>query len=99
MQATRYIIVILTLVLCQLSVNAQSVKKKYTISNKRVIEQYEKALSSFDRYDYITAKKLLVECVQKEPKFIEAYLVLSQVYMGMGELNLAIESILKAQSI
>lgn len=100
MQATRYIIiVILTLVLCQLSVNAQSAKKKYSISNKRVIEQYEKALSSFDRYDYITAKKLLVECVQKEPKFIEAYLVLSQVYMEMGELNLAIESILKAQNI
>ena len=46
MQATRYIIiVILTLVLCQLSVNAQSAKKKYSISNKRVIEQYEKALS------------------------------------------------------
>lgn len=99
MLSKQFLLIIIAIMLCQLTVNGQNGKKKYSISNKRVIEQYEKALSSFDRYDYTTAQKLLLECVKKEPRFIEGHLVLSQVYMEMGEVNLAIESILKAQSI
>ncbi len=94
----KVLILAAAVLFCFQSVDGQN-SKKYSISGKRTIERYEKALASLDRYDYLSAKTLLEECIRQEPKFIEAYLVLSQVYMEMGEVNLAIDNILKAQSI
>lgn len=94
----RILILYALLVFSFINVDGQNAKK-YSVTNKRAIERYEKALNALDRYDNITAKGLLEECIRQEPKFIEAHLVLSQVYMEMGESNLAIEHILKAQGI
>ncbi|MGE0078257.1 MAG: OmpA family protein [Bacteroidales bacterium] len=73
--------------------------KKLSVNNRRAIEKYNNALQSYDRYDYITAQRLLRESISIEPKFIEAHLVLSQTFYMMGNIPDAIESIEKAISI
>jgi outer membrane protein OmpA-like peptidoglycan-associated protein/Tfp pilus assembly protein PilF len=92
------ILILIVLLLIVVNGFAQS-QKKYSISNKRAISHYEQALRFFNRYDNITAKKLLQESIDIEPKFLEAYMVLSQVYMEMGEIDKAIETIKKSHEI
>ena len=55
---------------------------KLSVTNKRAVELYTKAAESYERYDFESAVKFLLESVDKEPKFIEAYLMLSQVFSG-----------------
>lgn len=74
-------------------------KKKYTVNSKRAIILYDNALKAYNQTDLYTAKRLLEESLGAEPKFIEAHLVISQVYAELGETNQAIEHILKAQAI
>ncbi len=89
---------IIILVLVSLIAWGQN-KKKYTVNSKRAIALYDSALKAYNQTDLYTTKRLLEESLSIEPNFIEAHLVLSQVYMEMGEANKSIEYILKAQSI
>ncbi len=72
---------------------------KLTITNKKAIELYNRAIESYERYDYANAVKWLVEAVQRERKFIEAYLLLSQVFEEMKDIDNAIITANKAIAI
>ncbi|MCB8964111.1 MAG: OmpA family protein [Bacteroidales bacterium] len=91
-------IILTLLILFPLLVVAQT-KKPLSVNNRRAIENYNKALKHYDRYDYIEALRLLRESIRIEPKFIEAYLVTSQTYYMMNNIPGAIESIEKAIAI
>lgn len=80
-----------------LQVNAQN--GKLSATNKRTLELYHNAVQSYERYDYESAVKSLLESVDKEPKFIEAYLMLSQVFQEMRLPDNAIDAANKAIAI
>lgn len=93
----RLALSILIIVFIAMQVNAQ--KGKLTVTNKRAIELYSNAVGSYERYDYESAVKSLLESVDKEPKFIEAYLMLSQVFQEMRLADNAIDAANKAIAI
>ncbi len=72
---------------------------KLSVTNKRAVELYNKAAESYERYDFESAVKSLLESVDKEPKFIEAYLMLSQVFQEMRLVDNAIDAANKAVAI
>jgi len=74
-------------------------KNTYTITNKKAIELYQKALEAYDKYDLESSTKLLEESINKEPKFIEAYLMLTQAYNEQNLVDKAIDAANKAIAI
>lgn len=74
-------------------------QEKFSIKNKRAIERYKTALALYDRYDLAGAETYLLECVQREPKFVEAYLVLAQIYDDNNQPLKAIEYAEKASTL
>ncbi len=87
---------ILTLLIV-LQVDAQT--GKLSTSNKRAIELYQKATESYQRYDTETAILFLNQSIEKDSKFIEAYLILSQIYQEMRLVDNAIDAANKAIAI
>ncbi|MGD9978315.1 MAG: OmpA family protein [Bacteroidales bacterium] len=94
----KHVLAYLLMLLLPVSGAAQNTKT-LSVSNRRAVESYNKALKAYDRYDYITAQSLLRESISIEPKFIEAYLVLSQTFYQMGNIPGAIEATQKAIDI
>jgi outer membrane protein OmpA-like peptidoglycan-associated protein len=80
-----------------LQVDAQT--GKLSTSNKRAIELYQKATESYQRYDTETAILFLNQSIEKDSKFIEAYLILSQIYQEMRLVDNAIDAANKAIAI
>ena len=78
--------------------SAQSPKNLST-KNKRAVARYNEALAAYNRYNLDEAERLLKESIKIEHNFIEAYLVLTQVYSEKGEPEKAISSAEKAVSI
>lgn len=78
-------------------VQAQGVK--FTIKDKKAIELYNRAIELYERYDYESAIKWLIEAVEREHNFIEAYLLLSQVFEEMKDIDNAIITANKAIAI
>lgn len=78
--------------------SAQSPKNLST-KNKRAVARYNEALAAYNRYNLNEAERLLKESIKIEHNFIEAYLVLTQVYSEKGEPEKAISSAEKAVSI
>jgi len=66
-----------------------------TISDKKAIANFNSALEAYDRYDYYKAELFLKEALKHEERFIEAYLILSQVYQEWGKPE---EAIVAAES-
>lgn len=85
MRSLIYIFVFLTIPLC---IAAQN----YSTSNKKAIKAYEEALQSFNRLDYINASELMLKAIKADDKFIEAHLVLAEIYVEKGERKNAITS-------
>jgi tetratricopeptide (TPR) repeat protein len=73
--------------------------QKLTISNRRAIESYQQALAAYERYDYDNAVKYLNESLDREPQFVEAYLMLTQVESEQGHVDRAIAAAEKAIGI
>jgi len=86
------------LVLLPMLLNAQTTKNLST-KNKRALARYNEALAAYNRYNLDEAERLLKESIKIELNFIEAYLVLTQVYSEKGEPEKAISSAEKAVSI
>jgi outer membrane protein OmpA-like peptidoglycan-associated protein len=78
-------------------VNSQTVK--LSTSSKRAIEYYQKAISSYEVYDYQSAVKFLNQSVDKDSKFTEAYIMLSQIYQEMRMVDKALDAANKAISL
>ena len=76
--------------------NAQ---RSYSSSNKKAIKAYEEALISFDRMDYGNAIILMEKALKSDNKFVEAHLVLAEIYMENGDNKKAINSYKKSIEI
>ena len=87
----------LLVILFTIQVNAQVGKLSST--NKRAIELYNKAIESYERYDYDSAVRFLEQSIEKDSKFIEALLMLSQVYQEMRLVDNAIDVAQKAIAV
>jgi outer membrane protein OmpA-like peptidoglycan-associated protein/tetratricopeptide (TPR) repeat protein len=64
---------------------------RYTSSNKAAVKSYENALRYYDSYQNEHAKAELERSLAKDPKFIEAYVLLANVYIDMRNYEAAIE--------
>ncbi|HPH00992.1 MAG TPA: OmpA family protein [Tenuifilaceae bacterium] len=91
-------ILLLLIFLLPMLLSAQSPKNLST-KNKRAVARYNEALAAYNRYNLNEAERLLKESIKIEHNFIEAYLVLTQVYSEKGEPEKAISSAEKAVSI
>ena len=85
---------ILVIFFIALQVDAQI--GKLSTTNRRAIELYQKATESYEKYDNESAIKYLEQSVEKDSKFIEAYLMLSQIYQEMRLIDKAIDAANKA---
>ncbi len=72
---------------------------KLSISNKKAIALYEKAIAAYDNYDHATAISLLTQSIKKSENFIEAYLMLSQIYQEQRDYDNSIIAAEKAIGI
>src|SRR5690554_2417133 len=65
---------------------------EYTTQHKRAIARYEASQNAYDRRNMGDAEKLLLEAIKYDEQFIEAYLLLSQVYQVDHRIDKAIEA-------
>lgn len=72
---------------------------KYSVENKRAVKSYENALQAFDGRNSDLALKLVEEAIDKEPGFIEAYLLRFEIYAETRNLDKAAEALRDAVAI
>ncbi len=87
---------IIALLLVPVISNAQ---RNYTSSNKKAIKAYEEALTAFDRMDYGSAVILMEKALKSDDEFVEAHLVLAEIYLENGDNKKAINSYKKSIEI
>lgn len=85
MRSLFYIFIFLIISFCT---NAQN----YSTTNKKALKAYEEALQSFNRMDYTNASEMMQKAIKADDKFIEAHLVLAEIFVEKGERKNAITS-------
>lgn len=75
----KKILYLILLVFLTISCKAQK-GSNYTTKSAKAIKAYEKATSYFDKYDDVNALSELESAVKADPKFIEAYLLMGDLY-------------------
>ncbi len=73
--------------------------RSYTIKDKKAIKTFEEALALYNQFDYQKALETLQNLISEKPDFIEAQLMLAQLYDETGATEKAIEPLKKAISI
>ena len=77
------------ILLCTAScLSAQSFE--YTTQNKKAIARYEASQNAYDKRNMSDAEKLLLEAIKLDEQFVEAHLLLSQVYQVVQRIDEAI---------
>lgn len=66
------------LILMGVQLNAQP--RNYTTNNKKAIAKYEESQRAYDRFNFSNAEQLLLQAIKYDDRFIEAQLMLAQVY-------------------
>ena len=84
--------------LFSLSLFAQP-NRTYTIKDKKAIKTFEEALEAYNQFDYEKALSTMESLTQSKPDFIEAQLMLAQLYDEMGHTEKAIDPLKKALAI
>src|SRR6476661_5026636 len=74
-------------------------QKKYSITNKNAIKYYERASYLLDLNEFSRAKAELIQAIKQDDDFVEAYLLLADVYRVTFDLIGAKTNYLKAFSI
>jgi outer membrane protein OmpA-like peptidoglycan-associated protein len=69
---------------------------EYTIDNKRAISHFETARQYYVLRDYARAETTMKRAIVLEPEFIEAWLILAQVYTDAGRLEESVGSYQRA---
>ncbi len=64
----------------------------YSTTNKKAIKSYEEALQSFNRMDYQSAILSMQNALKYDDKFIEAHIVLAEIYIEKNDPVNAIKS-------
>lgn len=68
-------------------------------SNQKLQKQFDKALQQYESRNFPAAIKELEKTIEKNPDFLDAYLLLSDIYKETNSTGLEIENLLKAQKI
>jgi outer membrane protein OmpA-like peptidoglycan-associated protein len=71
-------------------------QREYTTDNKRAISHFETARQYYVLRDYTRAEATLKKAIVLEPEFIEAWLILAQVYSDAGKLEASADSYMRA---
>src|SRR5688572_2473697 len=71
----------------------------YSTTNKGAIKSYEAATKHYDLYQNDKAVEELNKAISKDPGFIEAYILLANVYVDKRQYETAIEQYNKALAI
>jgi flagellar motor protein MotB len=59
-------------------------------TNKKALAQYEQALRAYDKSDYTNSAQALKNAIKFDNRFIEAHIMLSQVYQVTNQVELAV---------
>ena len=90
---------LLPLVIAVLFLNLNMVAQDYSTKNKKAIKLYEAAAQSYNLYFFDEAEIQLMDAIDKDENFIEAYILLAQVYSETDELDKAIKYLEKSVEI
>ena len=63
----------------------------YTTNNKKAIKLYEAAQQDYNLFNFEPGELKLLEAIEKAPEFIEAHILLSQIYSETDQMDLAIQ--------
>lgn len=88
---------LLAFLLCFTTSFAQ--EKTYSIQNKKVIEQYEKAEMYFNAHTNLSARDVVKKALEAEPQFAEAWLLLANIQVALGDKTAGLEAYKKQISI
>ena len=72
---------------------------KYTSTNKGAIKSYESATEYYDSYQNEKALNELEKAINKDPAFIEAYILMANIHVDMRDYAGAVEQYKKAIAI
>ncbi len=72
---------------------------RYTTESKAAIRNYQNGLHYYDGKDYEKAIKELQQAINKDEKFVEAYILLASVYEDMQQNDKAIEQYNKSFAV
>lgn len=92
----NFIITLIFIITIPLIVNGQY---NYSSSSKKAIKSYEEALTLFNRLDYSNAITTMQKAIKYDKNFIEAHLVLAEIYIESGDRASAIKSYKKTIDI
>ena len=70
--------------------------RTYTIKDKKAIKAFEEALAVYDQFNYTAALDMMIKLTAEKPDFIEAQLMLAQLYDETGQTDKAIDPLKKA---
>ncbi len=76
-----------------------SAQQKYSVENKRAVKSYENAINAFDGRNSELALKLLDEALDREPEFIEAFLLKFEIFADARDAEGAEEALRSALKI
>ena len=88
---------VLLLIFTCFTLSAQN--NKLTTKNKTAIYQYEKARSDYNRGETAKAETALIQAIDKDKNFIEAYLLLGDVYSSQKDYLKQMNILIKADEI
>lgn len=71
-------------------------QQEYSTENKKAIRFYEMALESYQLHELEGAELHLLSALEKEPNFVEAYIVLGEIYVAQRRSNEALDMFKKA---
>lgn len=71
-------------------------KHEYTTRNKSAIRDYEQATQYYDVRDHASALQQLQNAIKKDGRFVEAYMLLANVYVDMNNYDEAAAQLNKA---
>jgi outer membrane protein OmpA-like peptidoglycan-associated protein len=70
--------------------------RTYTIKDKKAIKAFEEALAVYDQFNYTQALDMMIKLTTEKPDFIEAQLMLAQLFDETGQTDKAIDPLKKA---
>ena len=76
-----------------------SAQTQYSTTHKGAIKNYESATEHYDARDNEKAREELLKAIGKDANFIEAYILLANVYVDMRQYDSAIEEYKKALAV
>lgn len=65
--------------------------QKYSTDNKKAIKAYEEAIEAYNKYDLNLAVEKMYKALKNDENFVEAYIVLAEIYIDKGDKKDAIE--------